>query len=132
VIAGDDWPTPDGTCVRDYVHVEDLARAHVLALAALDSGVSGAMNLGTAAGQSVREVFSAAEKVTGKRIPVRVGPRRPRDPATLVADARRAARELGWRPGATLEDILRSAWTWMGAHPNGYQNDEAGDGSRGT
>jgi UDP-glucose 4-epimerase len=119
-IFGDDWPTPDGTCVRDYVHVDDLARAHVAALHALDRGVGGAVNLGTSAGHSVREILAAAERVTRTRIPVTVGPRRAGDPASLVADAGRARRELNWEPRATLDDIVRSAWTWMQAHPQGY------------
>jgi UDP-glucose 4-epimerase len=122
VVHGDDWPTPDGTCVRDYVHVEDLARAHVAALAALDDGLRGALNLGTTAGHSVREVVAAAAEVTGRHIPVTVGPRRAGDPPALVADATRAARELGWTPRATLRDVLASAWTWMQAHPRGYDD----------
>ena len=120
VVYGEDWPTPDGTCVRDYVHVEDLARAHVQALEGLDQGVSGALNLGTTAGHSVREILTVARRVTGCPIPVTVGARRSGDPAWLVADASRARRELGWQPQATLDDVVRSAWDWMRAHPAGY------------
>jgi UDP-glucose 4-epimerase len=120
VVHGDDWPTPDGTCIRDYVHVEDLARAHAAALVAIESGVQGALNLGTAHGHSVRQVIATAEKVTGRPIAVRIGPRRPGDPPVLVADATRAARLLRWSPSATLDDVLASAWDWMSAHPHGY------------
>ncbi len=120
VVYGDDWPTPDGTCVRDYVHVEDLAHAHVQALAALDQGVTGPLNLGTTAGHSVRQILAVVRRVTGCEIPVTVGARRPGDPAWLVADASRARRELGWQAQATLEDMVRSAWDWMRAHPAGY------------
>jgi UDP-glucose 4-epimerase len=127
VVHGDDWPTPDGTCVRDYVHVEDLARAHVAALAALDDGLAGALNLGTAAGHSVREVVGACADVTARRIPVTVGPRRAGDPAVLVADSQRAARELGWQARAGLREVVQSAWNWMQAHPRGYV-DEVADG----
>lgn len=120
VVHGDDWPTPDGTCIRDYVHVEDLARAHAAALMEIDGGVSGAINLGTAHGHSVRQVIAAAERVTGRPIAVRTGPRRPGDPAVLVADATRAARLLRWSPSATLDEMVASAWAWMNAHPHGY------------
>ena len=119
-IHGDDWPTPDGTCVRDYVHIDDLARAHVAALGALDAGVRGAVNLGTSAGHSVREILAAAEHVTQAKIPVTVGPRRAGDPPSLVADASRARQELNWAPRATLHDIVQSAWDWMRTHPQGY------------
>lgn len=114
-IFGDDYPTPDGTCVRDYVHVSDLARAHVLALAALaGAGHEPAYNLGRGAGTSVHDVIEVARQVTGRDIPVRVAPRRQGDPPRLVASAERIAGELGWRPTRpTLEDIIESAWRWM-------------------
>jgi len=120
-IFGDDYPTPDGTCVRDYIHVLDLADAHVLALEAMDRGVEGVFNLGSGAGFSVREVIAVAEKVTGRDIRARVAPRRPGDPATLVASSRGARETLGWRPARdTLEEIVRSAWDWRRRHPRGY------------
>ncbi|MCU1267065.1 MAG: UDP-glucose 4-epimerase [Acidobacteria bacterium] len=120
-IYGDDYPTPDGTCVRDYVHVIDLARAHILALGALDQG-SRIYNLGCGgAGYSVREVIQAARRITGRPIPERVGPRRPGDPAILVASADKIKRELGWNPALQdLEVIIESAWRWMLTNPNGY------------
>ena len=119
-IFGDDYPTPDGTCVRDYVHVVDLAQAHVLALKALDGG-SRTYNLGNGLGFSVREVIEAARRVTGHPIPAEVAPRRPGDPAALVAGSRRIRAELGWEPRfADLESIVRTAWDWHRAHPDGY------------
>ncbi|HEX2078417.1 MAG TPA: UDP-glucose 4-epimerase GalE [Longimicrobium sp.] len=119
-IYGDDYDTPDGTCVRDYVHVADLAQAHVLALRALDRG-SRTYNLGNGRGFSVREVIETARAVTGHPIPAVVGPRRPGDPATLVAGSERIRRELGWAPRyAGLREIIESAWEWHRAHPRGY------------
>jgi len=113
-IYGDDYPTPDGTCIRDYIHVEDLARAHVLALAALHTSKTPLLyNLGNGRGFSVREVIEAARRVTGHAIPVEQHPRRPGDPAVLVASSEKAQQELGWRPEhPTLDDILASAWAW--------------------
>ena len=112
---GTDYPTPDGTCVRDYVHVSDLAEAHVLAVDALIGGRQiGARNLGTGRGQSNREVIAAVEQVTGRPVPVREAPRRPGDPPTLVADATRFAEEFAWRPRhSELETIVTSAWAWL-------------------
>jgi UDP-glucose 4-epimerase len=115
-VFGEDYPTPDGTCVRDYVHVEDLARAHVLALGALDtSGRCSAYNLGCGGrGYSVREVIDVALSVTRRPIPVRVAPPRPGDPAVLVASSERIRRELGWEPQHRgLDNIIGSAWEWM-------------------
>jgi len=122
-IYGDDYPTPDGTCVRDYIHVVDLARAHILALGVLDQG-SCTYNLGCGgAGYSVREVIQAARKITGRAISEKVGPRRLGDPATLVASAAKVKRELGWNPALQdLEVIIESAWRWMLTHPNGYSS----------
>jgi UDP-glucose 4-epimerase len=113
-IFGDDYPTPDGTCVRDYIHVVDLARAHVLALAAIDT-TCGAYNLGCGgAGHSVRAVIEAARAATGRDIRVTVGPRRPGDPAVLVASSTRIQSDLGWRPRlGALEQIVGSAWRFM-------------------
>ncbi len=119
-VFGDDYPTPDGTCVRDYVHVVDLARAHVLALKNLDRG-SMTYNLGNGQGFSVKEVVETAREVTGQAIPVVVGPRRAGDPATLVAASDKIHRELGWRPQyQSLREIVASAWEWHRRHPNGY------------
>jgi UDP-glucose 4-epimerase len=121
VVFGEDYPTADGTCIRDYVHVIDLARAHVAALGFL-SERSAIYNLGCGgAGYSVRQVIDVARAVTGKPIPVRVGARRPGDPAVLVASSDRIRRELGWKPRfQDLEAIVGSAWSWMQRHPDGY------------
>jgi UDP-glucose 4-epimerase len=119
-IYGDDYPTPDGTCVRDYIHVADLADAHILALEALGKG-SRVYNLGNGRGFSVRQVIDAAQRVTGRPIPALVGPRRPGDPAILVANSRKIRRELGWQPRyADLDEIVASAWRWRQRHPAGY------------
>jgi UDP-glucose 4-epimerase len=121
-VFGTNYPTPDGTCVRDYVHVNDLAEAHVLALDALAAGApSGAYNLGNGNGYSVLEVIKAAESVTGQRVPVEYGPRRSGDPATLVASSEKAKRDLGWRPSfADLAAIIGTAWEWHRKHPQGF------------
>lgn len=122
-ICGDDYPTPDGTCVRDYVHVVDLARAHVLALVGLESTGSCTFNLGCGGvGHSVREVLDVARVVTGRDIPVEVGPRRPGDPPVLIAGTQKIQRALGWRPAhGSLPEIVESAWRWMQRHPHGYR-----------
>jgi UDP-glucose-4-epimerase GalE len=116
---GDDYPTEDGTCVRDYVHVADLADAHVAALDRLPE-VQGAFNLGTGSGDSVRRVLAAVEAVTGSPVHAEVSPRRAGDPPVLVADNRRAGEALGWRPRRSLDDAVSDAWEWMRAHPHGY------------
>ena len=119
-IFGDDYPTPDGTCIRDYVHVLDLARAHVLALFAHQSpGSYRSFNLGCGSGGfSVRQVITAASRVTGRPIKVVTAPRRKGDPAVLIASSDRIKRELGWRPAhPSLDDIIGSAWAWMEARP---------------
>ena len=120
-IFGDDYPTPDGTCIRDYIHVVDLARAHIQALEALNEG-SRIYNLGCGgAGYSVRDVIDTAQRVTGKEIPTRFGPRRPGDAAILVASSDKINAELGWRPQyQDLGLIIESAWRWMETHPDGY------------
>jgi UDP-glucose 4-epimerase len=120
-IYGDDYPTRDGTCVRDYIHVVDLARAHILALKVLDQG-SHLYNLGCGGeGYTVAEVIETARRVTGKEIAARVGARRPGDPAVLIASSDKIKRELGWEPEMQdLEVIITSAWRWMQAHPRGY------------
>jgi UDP-glucose-4-epimerase GalE len=109
---GDDYPTPDGTCVRDYIHVNDLAEAHLLGLEHLARGTSAELNLGTGQGHSVQEVLSTIERVTGQKVPRRVGPRRPGDPAELVADPRRAEKLLNWKATRSLEQIVSTAWNW--------------------
>ncbi len=112
-VYGEDYPTPDGTCIRDYVHVSDLADAHLLALEKLESEDRLIYNLGNGTGFSVREVIESARRVTGHPIPADVHPRRPGDPAVLVASSDKAIRELGWQPRYNrLDDILRTAWTW--------------------
>ncbi len=119
-IFGNDYPTRDGTCVRDYIHVLDLAQAHILALHALDDG-SRTYNLGNGQGYTVREVIETARQVTGHPIPAVDAPRRPGDPAELVASADKIRRELGWQPRyPSLRDIVQSAWDWHRTHPQGY------------
>ena len=120
-IFGDDYDTPDGTCIRDYVHVLDLADAHIRALHALSDGRSRTYNLGIGQGFSVREIIEAARKITGHAIPAEIGARRPGDPAILIAGSEKVKRELGWEPRFTdLGDIIASAWQWHQAHPKGY------------
>jgi len=123
-VFGDDYPTPDGTCLRDYVHVVDLADAHLKALEALaDTARSTAYNLGTGTPHSVREVIDAVERVTERRVPWTLGPRRAGDPAVLYASSRKAHAELHWTPRfADLDSIVRTAWTWHQRHPNGYRS----------
>jgi UDP-glucose 4-epimerase len=117
-IFGTDYSTPDGTCIRDYIHVIDLAQAHILAL---EPGQRGYYNLGNGTGYSVREVIGTCEQVCGRKIPVVEKPRRPGDPPRLVASADKAIRELGWKPRfASLEVIVSSAWRWHQKFPNGY------------
>ena len=124
-VYGDDYPTSDGTCVRDYIHVIDLARAHILALQALDDINEGGCvyNLGCGGeGYSVNQVLESAREVTGNDIPTRVGPRRAGDPAVLIASSAKIKRELGWNPEfQDLRVIIESAWRWMQAHPHGYK-----------
>lgn len=121
-VFGNDYPTPDGTCVRDYIHVIDLATAHILALKHLrGGGGSDAFNLGTGHGFSVMEVIETARRVTGRPIKADFGPRRAGDPSRLIASSEKAKRILGWKPAhEDLADIVTSAWNWMQAHPNGY------------
>jgi UDP-glucose 4-epimerase len=117
-IYGTDYPTPDGTCIRDYIHIVDLAQAHILAM---QPGKQGFYNLGNGEGYSVREVIKMCEKVSGKSIKAIEKPRRPGDPPRLVAAANKAFDELGWKPKfPKLEDIVSTAWAWHKAHPNGY------------
>lgn len=122
-VFGTDFPTRDGTAIRDYVHVLDLADAHTLALESLQTGEGsmGAFNLGTRDGATVREVVETVERVTGKSVPVQYADRRPGDPPVLVADSTRAREVLGWEPRrSTLDEMVGSAWQWFQAHPGGY------------
>jgi UDP-glucose 4-epimerase len=122
-IFGTDYPTPDGTCVRDYIHVSDLASAHLLVLDALRDKDKLIYNLGTGRGFTVREVIDTVRKVTGHPIPAREEARRAGDPAVLVASSDKIKRELNWQPQyPDLQDIVKSAWTWFQTHPNGYGN----------
>jgi UDP-glucose 4-epimerase len=120
-VFGTDYPTPDGTCVRDYIHVEDLAEAHLLALERQQPGQGLRYNLGIGRGYSVREVIRTVEEVTGKKVAVKEGPRRPGDPPVLVASSEKIQRELGWGPRYTeLRPIVETAWNWHRNHPRGY------------
>ena len=121
-VYGTDYPTKDGTCIRDYIHVEDLAKAHILALEYLrNGGESTIFNLGSGDGYSVMEMINAARTATGLEIPLEIGARRPGDPAKLVADSTKAQEILHWKPEITrMEDIIATAWKWHKSHPNGY------------
>ena len=120
-VFGTDYPTPDGTCIRDYIHVEDLCAAHVAAMAALRPGDARFYNLGIGQGYSVKEVVASARRVTGRNIPIEYGPRRDGDPAVLFADPGKIRRELGWSASYTdLDAIVSTAWNWFEKHPNGY------------
>jgi UDP-glucose 4-epimerase len=140
-IFGDDYETPDGTCLRDYVHVADLASAHLLSLDSLRAGgPSAAYNLGNGRATSVREVLAAVQRVTGRAVPVTVGPRRPGDPGVLCASSARIRAELGWTPQyEDIDVIVETAWRWREAHPSGYATvpqslgpSSAGTSGRGT
>ena len=121
-IFGEDYPTPDGTCVRDYIHVKDLAEAHLLALEYLDrGGKSDVFNLGSGTGYSVREIIDTARRVTAKEIKAVAEPRRGGDPSVLIASNKKAAQVLGWKPVLGLEQIISDAWAWHSDHPNGYE-----------
>lgn len=118
---GDDWPTPDKTCIRDYIHVDDLGRAHMLALERIKQGEGIEVNLGTGNGFSVREVIECCREVTGCDIKEVMGERRAGDPPRLVADARKAKEVLGWVPEyQTVKPIVETAWNWHKQHPHGY------------
>ena len=124
-VFGTDYPTPDGTCIRDYIHIVDLASAHLLALEALNERPQLTYNLGNGRGHSVRQVIDIAREVTGHPIPEVEMPRRPGDAPVLVASSERISEELGWRPKHPgLEDIVRSAWEWHRTHPDGYEDGE--------
>ena len=119
-VFGDDYPTRDGTCIRDYIHIVDLAQAHILALRALDQG-SRTYNLGNGQGFSVKQVIDMARQITGHSIPAQITTRRPGDPAVLIASSDKIRRELGWQPRfPDLRTIVESAWQWHSSHPRGY------------
>jgi len=121
VVFGTDYPTPDGTCIRDYIHVEDLCAAHILVMERLRPGKPLIYNLGIGRGYSVKEVIDAVHHVTGRMVPVTYGPRRAGDPAVLYADATKIHKELGWKPEVTnIEEIVETAWRWHSKHPAGY------------
>ncbi|BBI35291.1 UDP-glucose 4-epimerase GalE [Cohnella abietis] len=122
-VFGEDYPTEDGTCIRDYIHVSDLADAHILALERLRQGEESAIyNLGSGNGYSVKQVIDVSRQVTGHPIPAKIEPRRAGDPAVLIASSERARTELGWAPRREkLEDIVTSSWNWHRTHPNGYE-----------
>jgi UDP-glucose 4-epimerase len=123
VIYGTDYPTPDGTCVRDYVHVLDLADAHVRAMEALQTGTSVVYNLGTGRGHSVKEVIETAQEVSGREIPTELGARRAGDPPSLVASPEMIRAGLGWEPAyPSLRKIIETAWNWHSAHPDGFDS----------
>lgn len=123
-IYGDDYPTEDGTCIRDYIHVTDLADAHVLALEkTMEENKSRTYNLGNGKGFSVKEVVEMARKVTGQPIPAKIQPRRAGDPSTLIASSEKIMKELGWQPRYnSLEDVIASAWVWHKNHPHGFDD----------
>jgi len=122
-IFGTDYPTEDGTCIRDYIHVEDLATAHLAALQKLQPNSVLQMNLGTGVGHSVQQVIEACRKITGHAIPAVIAPRRAGDPACLIADSSKAQRELNWKPKyVSIESIVETAWKWHQSHPRGYSS----------
>lgn len=126
-VFGTDYPTPDGTCIRDYIHVDDLADAHLRALQRIEPGKGLIYNVGTGVGLSVREVVESARRVTGRKIATIEHPRRPGDPPVLVASSAAIQRELDWRPQFTsIDAIVESAWRWHSTHPDGYSSSEPG------
>jgi len=121
-IYGEDYPTPDGTCIRDYIHVKDLAQAHLLALEYLArGGESDVFNLGSGNGYSVRQIIETARRITGREIRATAEPRRGGDPSVLIASNKKAAERLGWHPALGLDQIVSDAWAWHSSHPNGYE-----------
>jgi len=123
-VFGTDYATPDGTCVRDYIHILDIADSHERALLEIEQVSGEAFNVGNSRGFSILEVIDAAERITGRKIPRKLGPRRPGDPAVLVASKEKLKRALGWEAShSSLEEIIQSAWEWKQKHPRGYEND---------
>ncbi|MFC3124895.1 UDP-glucose 4-epimerase GalE [Pseudoroseomonas globiformis] len=130
MVFGDDYPTPDGTCIRDYVHVTDLADAHLRVMDRLKDGPSVRYNVGNGLGHSVKQVIESVERIGGRRVPHSIGPRRPGDPAILVASNEKLRRETGWQPyHAGLDEIVRTAWAWREAHPRGYDDRAVPEGA---
>lgn len=128
-VYGTDYPTPDGTCLRDYVHIEDLGSAHRLAIEATTPETRGVFNIGSGTGHTVNEVIAACRRVTNREIPVVNGPRRPGDPVALVCDPAKLKSELGWTPKyESIEDIIKTAWAWHARYPNGYEGPKTVDG----
>ena len=120
-VFGDDYPTADGTCIRDYVHIEDLASAHLLAMEAIDEGTAEVYNIGTGDGQSVMDIINACEAVSGHKVNYKIVDRRPGDPPELVANSAKLRTQLGWKPKyPTIADTVRTAWTWHKLRPAGY------------
>src|SRR5262249_29386788 len=119
-VFGTDYPTPDGSCIRDYIHVDDLANAHLMALAGVTPGTPEAFNVGTGRGQSVLEVISVARRVTGHAIPIQVSPRRAGDPPVLYANSDKLQHRFGWSPQNDLEKTIETAWNWHRRHPDGF------------
>jgi UDP-glucose 4-epimerase len=118
---GDDYPTPDGTCIRDYVHTDDLASAHLLAIAATSADTAEVFNIGTGQGQSVKQIHAACEAVTGHKIPFEIVARRPGDAPALVAEPAKLVTRLGWKPKyRDISEVIKTAWTWHQRYPNGY------------
>jgi UDP-glucose 4-epimerase len=120
-VYGNDYPTPDGTCIRDYIHIDDLASAHLLAIEKTTPRTQEVFNVGTGSGQSVMEIIDACEAVTGKKVPWEAAPRRPGDPPALVADPTKLRSRLGWEPRHTIRDTIATAWRWHESHPHGYE-----------
>ena len=126
MVFGDDYPTHDGTCIRDYVHTDDLAEAHLLAIAATTPETAEVYNIGTGAGSSVLEVVKACEEVSGRRIPLEIVARRPGDPPALVADPSKLMNALGWQPRyREIRSVVETAWRWHESHPHGYASSGA-------
>lgn len=119
-VFGTDYPTPDGTCIRDYVHIDDLASAHLLAIEQTDLSTAEVFNIGTGSGQSVMEIIEACERVTGRDVPWEAAPRRPGDAPALVADPHKLESQLHWTPEFGIEETIATAWSWHSAHPKGY------------
>jgi UDP-glucose 4-epimerase len=131
LLFGDDYPTPDGTCIRDYVHTEDLASAHLLAITATTPRTAEVYNIGTGQGQSVKQVHQACERVTGRTIPFEVVARRPGDAPALVADPAKLMTRLGWKPKyRDIHSIVETAWAWHRRYPTGYADKAAQSGAQ--